>query len=107
MTLGKLGVSRGFVGDRVVVIGGDRTAHADGADDLPILDDGHGAAAEDERVVAEHGDVRREELATLAEALLELERRRAEGGGGVCLRPGRSEERRVGKECRSRWSPYH
>ena len=29
------------------------------------------------------------------------------GGGkrsGLC---GRSEERRVGKECRSRWSPYH
>src|ERR1051325_5204247 len=25
-------------------------------------------------------------------------------GGGV---PRRSEERRVGKECRSRWSPYH
>src|SRR5256885_13346711 len=23
------------------------------------------------------------------------------------LREGRSEERRVGKECRSRWSPYH
>src|SRR2546430_15908778 len=23
---------------------------------------------------------------------------------GIC---GRSEERRVGKECRSRWSPYH
>ena len=23
----------------------------------------------------------------------------------ICLR--RSEERRVGKECRSRWSPYH
>src|SRR5256885_15035135 len=23
------------------------------------------------------------------------------------LRLGRSEERRVGKECRSRWSPYH
>ena len=23
------------------------------------------------------------------------------------LRQGRSEERRVGKECRSRWSPYH
>ena len=33
--------------------------------------------------------------------------------GGVCLRVCvwcvcvRSEERRVGKECRSRWSPYH
>ena len=25
--------------------------------------------------------------------------------GGTIL--GRSEERRVGKECRSRWSPYH
>ena len=23
------------------------------------------------------------------------------------LKVGRSEERRVGKECRSRWSPYH
>ncbi len=23
------------------------------------------------------------------------------------VRGGRSEERRVGKECRSRWSPYH
>src|SRR5258708_29894381 len=23
------------------------------------------------------------------------------------VRAGRSEERRVGKECRSRWSPYH
>ena len=29
----------------------------------------------------------------------------------ICKRlkrkPNRSEERRVGKECRSRWSPYH
>src|SRR5271156_7030100 len=32
------------------------------------------------------------------------------GAGGLEGRvpePGRSEERRVGKECRSRWSPYH
>src|SRR2546430_11851407 len=29
-------------------------------------------------------------------------------GVGLALRRGvRSEERRVGKECRSRWSPYH
>jgi len=27
--------------------------------------------------------------------------------GYVCYGPTRSEERRVGKECRSRWSPYH
>src|SRR3989449_9140222 len=26
---------------------------------------------------------------------------------GLSARSGRSEERRVGKECRSRWSPYH
>ena len=30
-------------------------------------------------------------------------------GGGAKIKEGaaRSEERRVGKECRSRWSPYH
>src|SRR5436189_6203487 len=27
--------------------------------------------------------------------------------GGLTGVPGRSEERRVGKECRSRWSPWH
>ena len=25
----------------------------------------------------------------------------------LCINRSRSEERRVGKECRSRWSPYH
>ena len=25
----------------------------------------------------------------------------------ICIQDDRSEERRVGKECRSRWSPYH
>ena len=30
----------------------------------------------------------------------------SEGGARRCL-VSRSEERRVGKECRSRWSPYH
>ena len=28
-------------------------------------------------------------------------------GAGITITNGRSEERRVGKECRSRWSPYH
>ena len=28
-------------------------------------------------------------------------------GAAAAARLGRSEERRVGKECRSRWSPYH
>ena len=26
---------------------------------------------------------------------------------GITISSSRSEERRVGKECRSRWSPYH
>ena len=30
-----------------------------------------------------------------------------EGRDVTDLAPSRSEERRVGKECRSRWSPYH
>ena len=29
------------------------------------------------------------------------------GNGGTHIGRFRSEERRVGKECRSRWSPYH
>src|ERR687897_1549204 len=33
--------------------------------------------------------------------------RRISSGTGTCAPNGRSEERRVGKECRSRWSPYH
>ena len=32
---------------------------------------------------------------------------REEGGGFRMGNTCRSEERRVGKECRSRWSPYH
>ena len=31
----------------------------------------------------------------------------AELANGACMVRYRSEERRVGKECRSRWSPYH
>ena len=36
-------------------------------------------------------------------------RKRRQGPSGVSVGDGvvRSEERRVGKECRSRWSPYH
>src|SRR5438477_11769165 len=33
--------------------------------------------------------------------------RRDGQGAGILLERRRSEERRVGKECRSRWSPYH
>ena len=42
--------------------------------------------------------------ATLDEALALLAEH---GGEAKPLAGGRSEERRVGKECRSRWSPYH
>ena len=42
--------------------------------------------------------------------VIEGERSRIQAFEGVCIaraNKGRSEERRVGKECRSRWSPYH
>src|SRR2546425_13019266 len=37
---------------------------------------------------------------------LALRQAKAQPGLGHNARPQRSEERRVGKECRSRWSPY-
>src|SRR5256885_3795991 len=37
----------------------------------------------------------------------EVHRRQLEDVRRHGRRPRRSEERRVGKECRSRWSPYH
>src|SRR2546426_10724330 len=49
-----------------------------------------------------HGDA----LALEAFAGRETEHTRILVGTGVCG-TARSEERRVGKECRSRWSPYH
>ena len=36
-----------------------------------------------------------------------LEGQAGSAGGGEVAGVARSEERRVGKECRSRWSPYH
>ena len=49
--------------------------------------------------------------ATIAASLQEVAILRPEGGIVTDVRPMRSEERRVGKECfllcRSRWSPYH
>ena len=42
------------------------------------------------------------------EGLRLIERRKQEDRAKLkWLRGARSEERRVGKECRSRWSPYH
>ena len=38
---------------------------------------------------------------------LDVIRRREDGYHEVKMIMQRSEERRVGKECRSRWSPYH
>ena len=40
----------------------------------------------------------------LADSIARFKRKE---GYDVFFQTGRSEERRVGKECRSRWSPYH
>ena len=45
--------------------------------------------------------------AMTADIAFYIELAREADGLLVELAVGRSEERRVGKECRSRWSPYH
>ena len=55
------------------------------------------------------------QLTEMVQKMEEVSRAAAQSGGGGASRgargrgpaAGRSEERRVGKECRSRWSPYH
>src|SRR3712207_9363031 len=50
------------------------------------------------------------DVSTLVWAYVTLSRNKwAQGdeGGALEMARKRSEERRVGKECRSRWSPYH
>src|SRR3712207_1590673 len=49
-----------------------------------------------------------EEIRRMARELAAADRAAVYGRIGTTLQQfGRSEERRVGKECRSRWSPYH
>ena len=43
-------------------------------------------------------------LNALSNNLIMVDRKKLKNPNGLILR---SEERRVGKECRSRWSPYH
>ena len=47
------------------------------------------------------------EADVLTRQLIALMQARGIGKGDRVAWLGRSEERRVGKECRSRWSPYH
>src|SRR5437588_5832258 len=92
---------------RVIGSGASGAARAD-LEDL-ALEERLAARAEKQRVGAEQG----------VESPLpgELREHALAGGGADCLEVAiverddrlrhRSEERRVGKECRSRWSPYH
>src|SRR3712207_888915 len=68
-----------------------------GVPGIPITDLGRMAQAEGIRVLS----FRHEQNAGNAAAIAGFLTKKP----GICLT--RSEERRVGKECRSRWSPYH
>ena len=48
-----------------------------------------------------------EQQGSTLERTVNLQELWAEVTGGKARFDDRSEERRVGKECRSRWSPYH
>ena len=52
-------------------------------------------------------DVKELEIPSFSEVGEETSRYAALTGVSYALLVSRSEERRVGKECRSRWSPYH
>ena len=43
----------------------------------------------------------------MSEKIVQLNEEIIKGQLKELVRGSRSEERRVGKECRSRWSPYH
>src|SRR2546427_10958536 len=68
----------------------------------PEIATGPVGLAEGRRVV-----IRTEDLVLLVVAFSWLAKTAVNKELGLTLKTQRSEERRVGKECRSRWSPYH
>src|SRR3712207_9403228 len=73
---------------------------------VAVLDDRGAVVASS----APSGDVGRPTGARRAPSAHDLRgpiRLHGQTGQVVVSEPSRSEERRVGKECRSRWSPYH
>ena len=66
------------------------------------------------KLIGELSGMQGEELLTLEVAayvhdigIKVAEKKYGSSNGRIQEQEGRSEERRVGKECRSRWSPYH
>ena len=88
---------------QVIVTGNDEVARAMGRLEASSHDMSDPMGAVGERVVAEAQGYARKRTGALA-ASVRLERRALSASIVSALR---SEERRVGKECRSRWSPYH
>src|SRR2546426_3397537 len=95
-------VHKGRIGNKLNT-GGDHDAHSifRGQDGWLFFMAGNGAGIEDRKHITEQSSpVRFEREASVF-------RISPDGAKWECLAAGRSEERRVGKECRSRWSPYH
>ena len=58
-------------------------------------------------MLVEHNRLLLEQLSKVIESAQDMELAARYQNSNDALGQGRSEERRVGKECRSRWSPYH
>ena len=84
-------------------------ANSDSEEDQALKLRVRDAVLEQATAILEQSADRREAESRLRGQLLELERIAAKeiAAEGYDYPVTRSEERRVGKECRSRWSPYH
>ena len=93
----------------------DGNKYLDAAGQAAVISIGHGvhsvgqAMAEQaaQLAFAHTSQFHTEPAEKLAARLLAMAPPGMRDGGRVFFTSGGSEERRVGKECRSRWSPYH
>src|SRR2546422_6056687 len=74
---------------------------------LPISDDEIVEKIRKNGISGDQGVIARVKQAGGSEAVLAAMSTAKFVEPGAYIRVARSEERRVGKECRSRWSPYH
>src|SRR5256885_15702420 len=83
------------------ILANDRLVYGLMVDELKEIRKSYGDARRTE-IIAQAGEISVEDMIAEEEVVITVSH-----AGYMKRNPLRSEERRVGKECRSRWSPYH